>query len=355
MTHLAFRLPPDVPETAIDIYDASLGLVARFLSSSSRAELTPGRYHAIARPPEEPSLQATFDVTGDRTLVELRSSSARSPRPPANVLVLHDDAGEAGKLPWSTSGSTSRESWYLLGREMAWALPSAPHTAPDRWVDLRLSTHEETAQCCVLPVGAWQYLQPAVSVRSNGSVSLAMRLRHGTARYLLAYVTAGLFAQASVLLTSRTLDTVQLLFGEDADPVAASANAFTLITLGELGRLRGWTEDLRHRHTWLPDALVADAEHLGRLGHHKQAAEALAELQWRGLPCLTVALTTAISRIRNYVDAGLGGPQLPELLADLTRYAIACDLTAAVTTFTAESPWQPLPRTAPMHPDQRGP
>jgi hypothetical protein len=192
---------------------------------------------------------------------------------------------------------------------------------------------------------ARQYLRPEVRIVEDRPL-LATRLKHETADALLRYLGAGQINDAAVLTHSAVLNAERLLEKKRGDPIAAAAGAFVLLALGDIDRLHDWTTNLSNWFEWLPDAVVALAEHQARLGDHRGAASTLEGLSERGLPCLTVALALAISRMRTYVRADLGRDRMTSGLEDLTRYAIACDLTTTVTTFSAESLWEPLPRGA---------
>jgi hypothetical protein len=349
MTSASFSVPIATPEAVVEVYDSTLRLVARLLSKTERAELAPGHYHALASAPGADTLHASFDLGDEALIVALASRGG--PRLRADSVLDVEDDRQPALSPFLVPLRGEHAELFLFGREITWMLPSAAQTAPGRWVDLRLQTRDGPDQCCILPRGAWPHLLTGVRIEDDLSSTLSVRLKHRTARGLLNYMSHGRFTHADVLSRSRSIEVEQLLFNDAThDPVAASAAALTLIMLGEFDRLEGWTEDLSARFAWLPDGLVADAERRARIGRHEEAAEQLAGLLVRGLPCLTSALTIATSRIRTYVDASFGPARLRGLLDDLSRYAIACDLTADITTFIAETPWNPLPRgTATAH------
>ena len=200
-----------------------------------------------------------------------------------------------------------------------------------------------------MPLRAISYLRPLVRIDGEDRPVLATRLKHEAADALLSYLDAGQIDDAEALTHATAMNAEQLLERKRGDPIAAAAGAFVLLALGDIDRLHDWTTNLSNWFEWLPDAVVALAEHQARLGDHKRAASTLEDLSDRGLPCLTVALALAISRMRTYVRADLGRDGMVSALEDLTRYAIGCDLTATVTTFSAESLWEPLPRGASTH------
>lgn len=245
------------------------------------------------------------------------------------------------------TGRTREGKWFLYAEQTAWRLPSAPRSHfDDRSLELRLQGPSGPPSCSVVPLQAIRYLRPAVKTDNEDRPVLATRLKHETADALLRYLDAGQVDDAAVLTHATPLNAERLLEKKRGDPIAAAAGAFVLLALGDIDRLHDWTINLSNWFEWLPDAVVARAEHQARLGDHVGAASTLEDLSDRGLPCLTVALALAISRMRIYVRADLAGERMTTALEDLTRYAIACDLTATVTTFSAKSLWEPLPRNA---------
>jgi hypothetical protein len=387
VSELTFRVQPELPELPLEVYDANLTLLDRVLSSE-RMVVDAGHYYVIARLPGGGRLETTVDVpAGQPVAADLGDRRVRNYAgltPAGRRIKLFGPAAEAGLEDRGTklgrkyprvevrrkggmierradelkpapgftvleTGRTRKGEWVLLAEPIAWRLPSAPHSHFDgRSLELRLRVPDGPSACSVVPLPARRYLRPMVRI-FGGHPVLATRLKHETADALLSYLAAGQIDDAAVLTHSASLSAERLLEKKRGDPVAAAAGAFVLLALGDIDRLHDWTTNLSNWFEWLPDAVIALAEHQARLGDHRDAASTLEGLSDRGLPCLTIALALAISRMRTYVRAELGSRRMAKALEDLTRYAIACDLTATVTTFSAQSAWEPLPRGAPRH------
>jgi hypothetical protein len=110
----------------------------------------------------------------------------------------------------------------------------------------------------------------------------------------------------------------------------------------DLERLHDWTRNLSE-FEWLPDGLVVHAEHAARAGDHKSALENLRQLPQRGLPAFSMGLGYAVDRLRTYARLMPDDEDLRERLADLTRYAVATDFSARITTFAGDRPDAPTP------------
>jgi hypothetical protein len=389
VSELTFRVDPVLPELPLEVYDADLTLLNRVLSSE-RMTVDAGHYYVIARLPGGGRLETTVEVPSGRPVVadlgdrRVRSRAGGVPSDrstkfkPAEKRGLKNLATEfvrkaprdkptrmkrtieqrTHEIEWAAgsksieleAGSTREGGWVLQAEQTVWRLPSAPRSHFDeRSLELRLRGPSGPPSCSVVPLRAIRYLRPVVKTDCDARPVLATRLKHETADALLSYLDAGQIDDAEALTHATALNAERLLETKLGDPIAAAAGAFVLLALGDIDRLHDWTTNLSNWFEWLPDAVVALAEHQARLGDHKGAAETLEGLSDRGLPCLTVALALAISRMRIYVRADLGRDRMASALEDLTRYAIACDLTATVTTFSAESLWEPLPRGASTH------
>lgn len=386
MSELTFRVTPQLPELPLEVYDARLSLRHRILSSE-RMAVDAGRYFVIARLPGGGRLEAAVNVPagepvvadlGDRRVpgrIGVAPKGRSTKLDPAGKADLKDRAigsfrkdrrekatrkrrtieqrmrelewGEGSKPVVIGTGRTREGKWVLQAKQTAWRLPSAPRSHFDsRSLELRLEVPDGPPACSVVPLGAIRYLHPVVRTDGEDRPMLATRLKHQTANALLRYLDAGQIDDAEALTHATALNAERLLERKRGDPLAAAAGAFVLLALGDVGRLHDWTTNLSNWFEWLPDAVVAQAEHQARLGDHRRAAGTLEGLSDRGLPCLTIALALAISRMQTYVRADLGSDRMVSALQDLTRYAIGCDLTATVTTFSAESLWEPLPRGA---------
>jgi hypothetical protein len=360
MSLVRFRLPSSHVVAAVEIYDSDLALRIRTLSSEG-VELDPGHYHVVARLPAGTRLTASINVLPDQ-LNDVRLGAKPeslaeplAPRSPGTGTATARKQRAGGHSPSYDKeprriarGKWSDGEWQLW-RSPERRLPLLYRSsliAPS--VELRLTREPAVPQWSVVPTSALRYLRPAAAADAGGPPRLTSRLRDRAADAVMAYVNRGQVLDAALMAQGVARQAENLLGGKKGDPVAAAAGAFALLTLGELDRLHDWTANLHNWFDWLPDGAVVYAEHMALIGDHEQAAHTLRQLAIRGLPCLTVALTTAVNRLSIYVAADLGGDELRAVSERLTRYVIACDLMATVTSFTAYKAAEPLPR-APSH------
>jgi hypothetical protein len=117
--------------------------------------------------------------------------------------------------------------------------------------------------------------------------------------------------------------------------------------MGEIERLHTWTSNLCSWFPWLPDGLVAEAEHAAREARHEDALGLLRQLPQRGLPVLSMGLAYAVDRLRTYVRLDPGDVELRRQLDELARYALATDFAEPVTTFHGDGPDSPRPSDQP--------
>jgi hypothetical protein len=346
----------------VEIYDSDLALRIRTLSSE-QVELDPGHYHVVARLPAGARLTASVDVLPDQ-LNDVRLGAKPeplleplAPRSPgtgtgtgvARKQRARGRSSSYGKEPRRIARGKWSDGEWQLWRSPERRLPLLYRSsliAPS--VELRLTCEPAVPQWSVVPTSALRYLRPAAAAVAGGQPRLTSRLRDKAADAVMTYVNRGQVLDAALIAEGVARQAEDLLGAKKGDPVAAAAGAFALLTLGELDRLHHWTANLHNWFDWLPDGAVVYAEHMALIGDHEQAAHTLRQLAIRGLPCLTVGLTTAVNRLSIYVAADLGGDELRAVSERLTRYVIACDLTATVTSFTGYEAAQPLPR-APSH------
>jgi hypothetical protein len=177
-----------------------------------------------------------------------------------------------------------------------------------------------------------------------------VRLADDVARALLAYLDRGQLDDALVFSETFALYAEESLLRKRDDPVAAAAGAFVLLRLGALERLHDWTQNLCNWFPWLPDGLVAYAEHAAQLGMHQLASELLRELPKRGVPALSLGLAMATDRLRSYTATWPENKDLRSTQMWITRYALATDFSVPITTYRgrwpdAPEPWQQVERT----------
>lgn len=368
MARLEFRTSSRV-DVPVEVYDRSLELVGRTLSSRSLS-LDAGFYFVVGRLPGGERVRASVDLEADAVeSVELAAPSPSRRLPEGR-------ARGAGKRAVSES---RRSSW--LGRDDAappldarmTESPQRPRGVPmaelrayrrsaDGWsqTDDRRAVRRSGAIAWHGDgdaVGLWPRdgaptfaLLPRKGVRfyaievrrgSDGAPRLKPKLTNASADALLDYLMRGEIGEALVMSTSTALSAERLLYDKASDPVAAAAGAFALLQLGELERLHDWTDNLRRLFGWLPDGLVARAEHLAQVGEHDQALSLLLELPARGLPSLGAGLAYATERLRLYAAIHPSKRPVRRALDWIVPYSAAVDVQAKVTTFTGDAPDTP--------------
>jgi hypothetical protein len=181
--------------------------------------------------------------------------------------------------------------------------------------------------------------------------TLDVHLRPENADALLSFRRMGHLRAVASLMTSDALQAERLLSEKRRSPIAAAVGAYTLLRLGELKRLHDWTANLMAWFPWLPDGLTVRAEHLARLGEHKQALAILLELPERGLPVFTDGFSIALDRLELYqqLTRELGQDQVASarvLLARLRSFAPFIDVERPFTTFSGQLPTQPSSESA---------
>src|SRR5262249_54513407 len=135
----------------------------------------------------------------------------------------------------------------------------------------------------------------------------------------------------------------ELVGDESADPVAATVSGYTILRLGALETLDGWTDDLRARFTWLPDAAVIHGEYMARRGDHSDAMRAFGALAERGLPLFSDAYGYTLARLEAYLELGESEfersllAQAGSVLSSLRAVAGSADFTRSILEFTERS------------------
>jgi hypothetical protein len=350
MSELGFDLHSPGDEIAVDVYDADLLLIGRALSSE-RMEVGPGTYFVVGRLPDGSELHSTVRVG------ESEPAWAELAQPVTDTedgVELYLEAPQHSHRPWEEDAGEliahqldTKGEWQELHRWPASKLPySFGYSSLE--IDAFALRHADGSRTWVrIPRRAAEYLEVDLRKGHDGRTHIAANLAHRTARALLEYLDAGLLAEASLLAGSPAVTAESLLHDKREDPVAAAAAAFALLRMGEIERLHTWTSNLSRWFTWLPDGLVAQAEHAARDGRHEEALELLRQLPKRGLPVLSTGLTYAVDRLRTYVRLNLGDVDLRRQLDELARYALATDFAEPITTFHGDGPDSPHPSDQP--------
>lgn len=181
-------------------------------------------------------------------------------------------------------------------------------------------------------------------------LAVDIRLENRNADLLLRYVGNNLMQEAAQTANSVGLLAQDLLRSKFDSPIGAVVGAYALLRFGQLDRLHGWTQNLCTSFAWLPDGVVIQAEHLARVGEHKEALKTLMRLSDRGLPFFVTGLTYAINRLRQYQGAlhnnRLSGDAsaVDQLRLTLGHYSGLIDVARPILTFVGRDPLNPSRR-----------
>jgi hypothetical protein len=339
----------------VEVYDRELGLVKRTLTFQT-VSVEPGAYFAIAHLPDGSHLRQSIDVTDEpyvRVPLEGGTSTTTNHEHARWRDIEMDGAYldvEIEKRPVPSSAipvvGYVREpngAWNDVRIDTTRTSLSGDLVVPEG-LDAIAAIRPDGLQTMVrFPRGRTRYFRVVIGrAPDSHDVDLVVRVAHPTAAALLDYLNHDRIRDTELITTAPEL-AADLLLYKLRDPVAAAAGAFALLRLDALERLHNWTQNLANWFEWLPDGLVARAEHLARLGDHASAAKLLAGLRARGLPVLSVGLTYATDRLRTYSAYWPDNTQLRDSLEEITRYAMATDFSAPVTTFIGHRPDAPVP------------
>jgi hypothetical protein len=326
------RTMHDVP---VEVYDAGLRLVDRTLSSKS-VTVDAGTHFVLAHLPDGSQLRQSIVVRADQsaTTVQLEPSVSE----PFEAVAADEYTAEVVGYHRDKTGA-----WREVLRQAVTPRVETTLSMPIELDAIGLTRPDGQLTFARIPGRRMRYFRVTLGPGRDGSTwDLAMHLANETADALLGYLNQDLLGDASVLVESPKLAAENLLWSKGEDPVAAAAGAFALLRLDDLKRLHNWTTNLANRFEWLPDGLVAQAEHLARLGKHDHAVKLLRRLPERGLPALSIGLGYATDRLRTYSANWPDDKELRSTLEELTRYAVATDFAAPVTTFTGKRPDAPV-------------
>ena len=351
MTALSFHSGANVP---VEVYDRDLELIDRTLSFEGLT-LDPGLYFVQAHLPDGGQVRRSVEVKDEPVSVELEPDLSEvyvaGPEDEAELLTVAPYPDVEPEVPFEHAGRAVPFIGYHRGRDGPWteahrgfvdAEPDVPLEMPGGFDAVAIERPDGLLSVIRVPdawMGAFRFY---VQADANGEpVALAARLANPATDALLAYLNRDMLADAKLLVDSPELTAERLLRAKREDPIAAAAGAFALLRLNEVERLHDWTRNLANRFEWLPDGLVAWAEHLARLGKHKKAVGLLRRLPERGLPALSIGLAYANDRLRTYSAHWPEDDELRATLEELTRYSVATDFAAPVTTFSGRGPDAP--------------
>lgn len=331
----------------VEVYDDELRLVDRTLSSRG-VTVGAGTYFVLARLPDGSQVRESVIVDDETTVeVQLRAPGVALPSGRTRMFVR-----DVADFDASTERRTAALIGYAREDDGTWAVAHnaidvADHAEGSLPADLdavAVDRSDGNLSIIRIPGRRVEYFRFAVAPTGVGDgVSLVARLANPTGDALLNYLNQDMVYQARTILDAPELTAEELLYGKRKDPVAAAAGAYALLRLEAIDRLHDWTRNLANWFEWLPDGLVAWAEHLARLGQHEQAAGMLSRLPERGLPALSLGLTYACDRLRTYARRWPDNVRLGETLEELMRYTMAADLAAPVTTYIGQRPDVPTP------------
>jgi hypothetical protein len=347
------------PNVVVEVFHPERGPIARGLSPS-RFEVEPGHYVVQARLPDGQEIEQAVTVAAGEpdTQVHLRSPSPRKRRTAAE---RSPATARRRKADGATSASPTPRRFQAPRQQIAPSMQLFHRDELGEWQRIEREVPEahlprfepELPRVDAIAVGPPR--QPPVFVPIPGGhlryfdFKLAserrplVRLADNVASALLAYLDRGRLDDALVFSEPFAQYAEQSLLHKRDDPVAAAAGAFALLRLGALERLHDWTRNLWNWFPWLPDGLVAYAEHAAQLGEHQLASELLSELPDRGVPALSLGLAMAADRLRSYAATWPENEGLRATQTWITRYALATDFSLPITTYRGRWPDAPEP------------
>jgi len=341
VTSLSFVTPAQLL-LPVEIYDDELRLVERTLSSR-KAVVDAGMYFVLAHLPDGSQLRGSVAVGGEPTAIVSLTRPEPSAQPEEPTHGLPGYRAESRMVPVIGYAREEDGTWTAVSDHFAPAdgadvgVPKGVDAIAIQRLDGRMSIVR-------IPGRQTHYFRFALVARhADDEVDLVARIAHEDGNALLSYLNRDMLGDVHTMLDAPALRAEQYLRDKIRDPLAAAAGAYALLRMNEIERLHDWTKNLANWFDWLPDGLVVWAEHLARLGQHEQAAELLRRLPERGIPALSAGLTFACDRLRTYTRHWPDDIRLRDLDEELTRYALATDFAAPVTTYTSKGPDLPVP------------
>jgi len=327
MTALSFSLDPALmkvagPEVPVEVARPDMVLVGS-TTSKVPLDVPPGEYFVTAQLPGIESVTQRVVVEKGQANAEVHLA-ARASAPPREVATAREPGlyGFVQRYGWDVPTSFVRGSLVPIRLRILQGNIFGPENLEPAPVS-SWDTEKEGAQ---VKVTIPPYAQPSIAqllflglppinvvlpIAAEVGCWLLVRRRvptpvvecsiqHPQANLLLSLRHSGHLAAAEAMLGSPELTGERLLFEKNRDPIAAAVGAYTLLRMGSLEALHDWTQNLMERFPKLPDGAVLRGEHLARLGHHTEAANALCEVRRRGLPIFLDGLLFLSSRLEFY-------------------------------------------------------
>jgi hypothetical protein len=161
---------------------------------------------------------------------------------------------------------------------------------------------------------------------------------------MLGYLTSGQLDQARVV-APELLATAREMFQQKVkSPEGAAVAGYFLLRVGEQESLGNWPNNFANWFDRLPDASVIHAWQLLRrpgVPDRRLARNRLVQAAQNGVPRYTEGLRLLFEGLQAFAADDSGDAKVETLLADVRRYAAACDWGSAHTTYWARSPHEP--------------
>ncbi len=350
----------------VEIRKSNFTLVARGLSSQA-IELEPGIYHVVVKLPNGQELYDQVQILEDKdtkaVLTPENTNLNASQEAQYFLRGFLEVQFQADQFESQTSKHLEVRLRTFIGNVLLYEHQITDHVIKSRidqegtiqlnleGSNLGLLTQllQSNAPAINVVLPAWVHNSCLLILmrHPNGLYSIDVHLEHLEADALLGYLQRGFLEQATVLITSPSLNFKQLLDGESNDPIAATILAYALLRLGDFEQLDEWAEKLKTKFEWLPDALAIWGEYLARMGNHEQALTLFLDLPSRGLPIFSDGLSYVIDRLRLYTSLKKSHfeqsrlSRAKNILERLQRLATFTDFRMPILTFTGIDPGNP--------------
>jgi hypothetical protein len=292
---------------------------------------------------------------------------------PAPIVEIGDLTATAYESLWMRLWARDGDQWDVVAASpeagiasndavrFALRLPEAQHL-------LQVGARSVPWKFVALPAGTAVdvVMRPTASSTAVGHPILVdVTSDHLAAESLLGFLLVGNM-RAAREVAAGGFEAEWLSNGEVTDPIPAAVAGYCLLRLGELDRLREWSEDLATRFDWMADGAIIHAWRLIRGGDGQVARlDALVQARaWlltatgRGLPIYSEGLRLLLDGLRLFgADAEEpedgGDDAVVEALARMRRYSLAAQHGVQTVTFAGAHPDQPTPEAIVGLPEDR--
>ncbi|MET4233271.1 hypothetical protein ABIA85_006564 [Bradyrhizobium sp. LA6.10] len=361
MTRLQFKIPQidapsrSAPALPVNVYRANdFAMVSRSVTDED-VLLSPGDYVAVVHFPNGGEAFQAFQLSADTesTAIELRDAAHAIRAQVAAYPVK--DARWTSPLPYDFIDFNPFRTKIDVFHQKRSFRHQTPIRAPsgDRWRYLAVAPEGPAVSgkasagktfLMAIPAAEEARVTVTVNLDHNGRPLPSFVLPRAAATLLYRYLSTGIPEAAMRLSGSEELCALDLVENKAEDPVAGALGMYLLLGSGRLDKIGERSEKLYRYNPALADGAIIWAEHLARLGRHKDASEVLSSLRERGVPVLTVGFRTALSRISSYVAAHLAAERLADIGKTLRHWAARTVPNSPTTVLELDDCWLELVR-----------